>query len=278
MSRLALFATLFALLAPAAAAAPPAPIPLDHGWTFALAGGTPRTVSVPHVMQPDPTPAAFAGTTGTYRLRFTAPATPAGFGWALRFEQVRRVARVVLNGVTLGVHKDPYVPFTLPATSLRPGQPNDLVVEVDNRKGPEPREGWWNWGGITRPVTLVPQGPVVLSEPGLMPRVACDRRGRCRDGQVLLDGRLINRSAAPTRRWVNVVLRGPGGRVAGKGRLGGPLRAPGAWARRGARVHLGGRLALWSPDSPQRYPATLTTTANGAAAQAAKLKVGLRSA
>src|SRR5438270_4493278 len=149
--RLALFATLLALLAaPAGAQAvapPPRGVPLDRGWTFQLAGQpAPVRVSVPHVMQPDPTPAAFPGTTGTYRLRFTAPATPAGFGWALHFESVRRVARVTLNGVLLGVHTDPYVPFTLPARSLRPGA-NDLVVEVDNRKGPEPREGWWNWGG-----------------------------------------------------------------------------------------------------------------------------------
>ena len=89
---------------------------------------------------------------------------PAGFGWGLRFEAVRRTARVVLNGVVLGTHTDPYVPFTLPATSLRPGQPNELVVYVDNRKGPEPREGWWNWGGVTRPISLVPQGPVVFSD------------------------------------------------------------------------------------------------------------------
>ena len=37
-----------------------------------------------------------------------------------------------------------------------------LVVRVDNRKGKEPREGWWNWGGITRQVRLIPQGPVAM--------------------------------------------------------------------------------------------------------------------
>src|SRR6185503_1287561 len=141
---------------------------------------------------------SFPGTTGTYRLRFTPPRLPAGFSWALRFEQVRRVARVALNGALLGVHKDPYVPFILPARSLRPGVPNELVVQVDNRQGPEPREGWWNWGGITRPVTLVPQGPVVLRDLGLMPRLECNSAARCRDGQVLVDGLLTNRSAVRT--------------------------------------------------------------------------------
>src|SRR3954454_5662020 len=275
--RPALAATLFALFAVPAQAAPPRPVALDHGWTFALAGQAAKPVAVPHVMQPQPTPESFPGTTGTYTLRFTGPRTPPGFAWGPHFEQVWRGARVVLNGRTIGVHKDPYVPFTLPASSLRPGQPNELVVHVDNRKGPEPREGWWNWGGITRPVTLVPRGPVVLQDAGLMPRVDCDRRGRCRDGQFLLDGRLVNRSAAKVRPWVDVTLRAPARRVGGRARIAGPLLAPGASARLQARVHLGGRLALWSPEHPQRYTASLVTTAGGAVAQTDTLKVGLRS-
>src|SRR3954468_5446139 len=223
--RTLLLATLLALLAvpaTAPAAAPPRAVSLDRGWTFGVDGQAAKPIAVPHVMQATTTPATFNGTTGTYRLRFTAPATPRGFGWGLRFEQVRRVARVVLNGKTIGVHQDPYTPFTLPASTLRPGA-NALVVHVDNRKGPEPREGWWNWGGITRPVTLVPLGPIVLRDAGLMPRVACDRRGRCADGQFLLDGELVNRSGTKTRPWVTVALRAPDGRVAGRARIAGPL-------------------------------------------------------
>ena len=45
----------------------------------------------------------------------------------------------------------------------------------------------------------VPLGPVVLQDAGLMPRVDCDRRGRCRDGQFLFDARLVNRSPVKTR-------------------------------------------------------------------------------
>src|SRR5204863_472146 len=83
---------------------------------------------------------------------------------------------------------------------------NDLVVDVDNRKGPEPREGWWNWGGITRPVELVAQGPVVFDDFALLPHVDCDGDGHCRDAQVLLDGWLTNRTAARTRPTVSVRL------------------------------------------------------------------------
>ncbi len=100
----------------------------------------------------------------------------------------------------LGEHRDPYVPFELPATGLRPGEPNTLVVRVDNRKGREPREGWWNWGGIVRPVTLVPLGRLALAEPGLL------YRG---DGRVTLDGRLANRSRIALPARVRVTLRAP---------------------------------------------------------------------
>src|SRR3954447_1738956 len=209
--RTLLLATLLALPAvpaTAPAAAPPRAVSLDRGWTFGVDGEAAKPVAVPHVMQATTTPETFNGTTGTYRLRFTAPATPRGFGWGLRFEQVRRVARVVLNGKTIGVHQDPYTPFTLPASTLRPGA-NELVVHVDNRKGPEPREGWWNWGGITRPVSLVAQGPVVLRDLGLLPRVDCDRKGFCRDGQFLVDGWLTNRSAVRTRPTVIVRVTAP---------------------------------------------------------------------
>ena len=45
-------------------------------------------------------------------------------------------------------------------------------------QGPEnPREGWWNWGGITRPVTLVPKGRVALDDAAVLTRsLAPDRR------------------------------------------------------------------------------------------------------
>jgi hypothetical protein len=278
--RLSLLIAALALLAVPAgarAAALPTTSSLDRGWTFQLAGGAAQRVSVPHVMQPDPTPESFPGTTGTYRLSFTAPHLPAGFTWAVRFEQVRRVARVTLNGVLLGVHKDPYVPFTLAAPSLRPGQRNDLVVEVDNRKGPEPREGWWNWGGITRPVELIAEGPVVLNDFALLPHVDCNAAGRCRDAQVLLDGWVTNRLAQRTRPSVTVRLRSPRAHAITKAVIAGPVLAPGQRARLRARIHLDGRPEPWSPDDPVRYQADLETRDGaGHLTQADHPKIGLR--
>ena len=266
------------LAAPAAAADPPRPVPLKQGWTFTPERGTPRPVAVPHVFDGRPLPQLFEGTTGTYRLRFTGPRAPQGFGWALSFEQVRRVARISLNGRLLGVHRDPYIPFLVPAGDIRPGQANELVVEVDNRKGREPREGWWNWGGITRPVKLVPQGPVVLRDLALLPQLDCEQ-GRCRDARVLVDGWLVNRTGKATRPVVQVRLRAPRSGAVTKANIAGPVLQPGEEQRLQATVHIEGRPELWSPNSPNRYHATVTTRdGTGRVAQVDRVRAGIRRA
>ena len=175
--------------ASAFAADPPAPVPLTLGWQYApdpgdkgLAanwqsgrfGSTWEPTTVPHVFDARPLPNLFKGTVGWYRVAIKGPPTAEGTGWWLRFEQVRRKARVWLNGRELGSNTQPYTPFELPAIGLKQGQPNLLVVRADNRRVPGTREGWWNWGGITRPVSLISRGPVVLRDAGVMPARTCD--------------------------------------------------------------------------------------------------------
>src|SRR5919197_3111128 len=184
-----------------ATAAAPSPIELTHGWQFRFdpharggldtwRNGGPRTgwqpVSVPHVFDPRPLPALFHGTIGWYRLRFLGPPTPRGFGWALHFGAVRRTAAVWLNGRRIGTHIDPYASFVLPARGLKPRRSNLLVVRVVNRKQALPREGWWNWGGITRPVTLIPRGPVTLDDVAVMPQASCPAPQQCSQPSVIV--------------------------------------------------------------------------------------------
>src|SRR4051794_26463337 len=166
----AIAAAVLAVAVAPATAEPPSPVSLDgpdwqlhrdpsdkglaSGWS---AGGPEQgwqPISVPSTFDPRPLANLFHGTVAWYRLHFQAPDATAGYAWALRFDQVRRRTVVWLNGRRLGSHDDPYTPFELPARGLRRGD-NDLVVRVDNRKGTRPREGWWNWGGILRPVALV---------------------------------------------------------------------------------------------------------------------------
>ena len=280
------------LIAPARAQDPvPAPLPLASGWEFrpdpgdrGLRRGWParqpaggwQQITVPHVFDPQATEASFGGSVGWYRLRFTAPAARAGFDWELRFEQVRRRARVWLNGREVGRHSDPYVPFALAASGLRPGAVNELVVRVDNRKAREPREGWWNWGGIVRPVSLAPRGRLALRDPGLMPLVDCTPGGASCRAKVLVEGMLTNRSAEaiPAPR-VRLRLEPPGGGAPIEQTL--PTRGlqPGEMTRVSFSVPVDDP-QLWAPGSPNRYSATLTTLAGGTPTQVDARKVGLR--
>src|SRR3712207_6241183 len=102
--------TLFAvlLLAPAASAEVRGSVPLNEGWEFADQPEGPwRSIQVPHVMDPRPTPEVWEGRVAWYRLRFTGPRAE-GKSWWLRFDQVRRRAEAFLNGRPIGTNEDPY--------------------------------------------------------------------------------------------------------------------------------------------------------------------------
>ena len=247
-----------------------------------------RKARVPSVFDASVAPKLFGGQVKVYRLRFTAPKTKR-FRWLLRFEQARRRTTVVLNGRRLGVNIDPYTPFDIEAKGLRPGRVNELLVYVDSRKDPRLPEGWWNWGGITRPVWLVPKGRMTVSDLGLLSDVTC--RGPatgCRAG-LIVDGllsrlpreqpRFVRRGKKrfrlpPTQPKLTVRLRSPVGRVTRK-----TFTLNGSRKRR-LRQELELRVPapkLWSPERPQLYDARLTLSYKGRIQQYERKQIGLRS-
>ena len=277
-----------AMPAATAGAAHPESIPLADGWQFApdpldrgLAegwaarpeAGVWQAIQVPHVFDPRPLGELFPGSVGWYRLSLDPGATPDAQVWHLHFEQVRRVARIWLNGVEIGGHADPYVPFEVPATGLRPGQPNRLVLRVDGRKDERLREGWWNWAGLTRPVRLVARGAVGLDELGVMPRTNCT--AGCR-AWVLVDAQVTNRSTAPLEPTVAIRLTAPSGTATVK-EVGLARLDPGARVRVRFTVPVNGPAELWSPQTPQRYQVEVRTRIGGNDAQVDRLAIGLRS-
>ena len=247
---------------------------LDRGWEFAdEAKGPWQAVTVPHVMDPNPTTDVWEGRVAWYRLRFEGPAAEEGRGWALQFGQVRRRAQVFLNGNEIGRNTDPYTPFVLPADGLIPGETNTLVVRVDNRRTPGWREGWWNWGGITRPVHLVPRGRVELRDTGLLSEVDC--RGACR-AQVRLDTWVTNRTAQTARPYVTVRLKAPGTGFITQRRVRARTIPPGETAR----VQFGVPVEnpkLWAPERPRLYNATVEVRLGGTVEHVETARVGLRS-
>jgi beta-glucuronidase len=289
-------AALAALGAPGASAAPAAPpraVDLDAaGWQYAAdpqdaglregwarGGGhaTWTAVDLPHVFDPRPEDADFHGTTGWYRIRLTRPSdTPAGFDWGLRFEQARRLAQVFVDGRIVAIHTDPYAPFTVGLPALRDGRPHEVVVRVDNHKAKEPREGWWNWGGLTRPAALVPLGSLLTRDPGFLPQRRCDGEGRC-SWSVLVDATVENRGAATVVPTLAARLTAPGGGAAGAASATARPLAPGERARVRFRVPVRGDAQLWGPGHPALYAASLETrTPDGTVQQRDGARIGLR--
>ena len=68
-------------------------------------------------------------------------------------------AAVYLNGEELGEHEGGFTPFDFEITDRVRAHDNFLVLRVNNARGkdqvPTVNTDWWNYGGITRPVTLV---------------------------------------------------------------------------------------------------------------------------
>ncbi|MDQ3609909.1 MAG: hypothetical protein M3459_13595 [Actinomycetota bacterium] len=293
---LALIAALAVLIAavPTVLAESEELVALDDGWSFVedpgdegvgagrVTGGGEgwRDVSVPHVMLPDPVKENMRGTVGWYRTTFEGPESEDGRGWAVRFGSVRREATVWLNGRQIATNRDPYTPFTVPLDGLREGEDNTLVVRVDGRKGEEPREGWWNWGGIVRPVAIEPLGRVEYEGAAVMGDVSCNAGGEVCDARVLVDGWVRNRSDRPQTPQVEVELRGPEeeeeGEVAARGSARAPTIAPGERARVRFEVPVAGPLELWAPETPDLYSASVETSLGDEVQDVHTQRVGLR--
>jgi beta-glucuronidase len=308
MPAVLLLLALALLAAPAASAATPRAATLTRGWEVRDEQAAPAPVQQPPPLegQPEgqeaPGPTAqpetgpvtenweptrvpdvfdatamaelYPGHVKVYRLRFRGPRVPPGWRWLIRFESVRRGATVYLNGRRLGYDADAYTPFAFEAKGLRPGRSNLLTVRVDNRKNPKLLEGWWNWGGIIRPVRLVPVPPLALTDLGWMSEVSCRGPARRCKASLLLDGILDNHTRQRVKPTLTVRMRAPGGRKIAE-------RIELAAQRRGRRKL---RLSvpvptprLWAPDHPNLYRAAVELHAPGLPESVQRRTIGLRS-
>jgi beta-glucuronidase len=163
---------------------------------------------------------------------------------------------------------------------LRPGAVNTLAVVVDSRKDPRLPEGWWNWGGIPRPVTLVPVGKAHLRDLGVMPHVDCEGPATDCEGALLVDGILDRLPRERGRRLqpgaqIAIELRTPAGRLATRRLF--DLRGSRAGRRRNRIQIAVPRPVLWSPERPRLYRARIEVRYDGETVQVAKHDVGFRS-
>ena len=235
-----------------------------------------RNVKVPDVFDPLPVRADFHGTIGWYRVRFRTPNDP-GYAWAVHFGESRRVTDVWVDGRFVGSHDDPYTGFQFPLGPVPPGGEYTLVVRVDNRKGIQPREGWWNWGGIVQPVSLVPVGAVTVADLGVMPQLTCPQADQC-TGHLLVDAVVTNRSGSALTPTLSLTLAPPDGTSVPSqlADLAPGTLQPGQTASVRFAVPLTGQLALWEPGHPRLYKAHLDTVVGALVTQRDQLTVGLR--
>ncbi len=93
-----------------------------------------------------------------YKRSFDYAKSP-GTRLFVHFGACNYFAAVYLNGEQLGEHEGGFTPFDFEITDRVRAHDNFLVVRVNNTRGkdqvPTVNTDWWNYGGITRPVTLV---------------------------------------------------------------------------------------------------------------------------
>jgi beta-glucuronidase len=150
-------------------------------------------------------------------------------------------AIVYLNGEKLGEHEGGFTPFCFEIGDKLRAKGNFLVVKVDNtrrRDGvPTVNTDWWNYGGITRSVSLVELPETFLADymvqlaKGSLSEVA---------GWVRLSG---------SRREQTVTVAIPEAKITKTVRTD---------AQGFAELRFPAKLALWSPESPKLYEVVVT--------------------
>jgi beta-glucuronidase len=94
-----------------------------------------------------------------YRKKFDDPRQKEKQRIFLHFGAVNYRADVYLNAQKLGTHIGGFTPFSYEITNLLKETGNSLVVKVDNKRTkegvPTLNTDWWNYGGITRDVSLL---------------------------------------------------------------------------------------------------------------------------
>lgn len=174
-----------------------------------------------------------------YRTRFDADPAGASTRLFLRFGAANYEAHVYLNGRKLGTHVGGFTPFSFEVTGRVQPRDNSLVVRVDNRRR---REGvptlntdWWNYGGLTRGVTLVAVPAVFVREAMV---------------QLTSDG-----SAIAVRARLDGAAAGTAGRVTvsiPELKVEAAFTADGAGSVQGTMPVPAG-LLRWSPERPRLY-------------------------
>jgi beta-glucuronidase len=176
-----------------------------------------------------------------YRKTFDYP-SKAGTRLFLCFGAANYEAIVYLNGEKLGSHTGGYTPFAFEITGKTRQKANSVVVKVDDKRHredvPTVNTDWWNYGGLTRGVSLV-EVPETFIE---------DYFVQLKKGSTDTIAGWVKLNGPRTRQQVAIRIPEAG------------VSASVATDADGyAALSIPAKLTLWSPENPKLYEVTIAS-------------------
>jgi beta-glucuronidase len=170
-----------------------------------------------------------------YKRSFDYPKLPKSRLF-VHFGACNYFAAVYLNGEELGEHEGGFTPFDFEITDRVRAHDNFLVLRVNNTRGkdqvPTVNTDWWNYGGITRPVTLLEVPETFVQDYFIQMEKGSTHQIK---GLLQLNGKQLQQ---------NVVIRIPEA---------GLTKVFQTDARGRAEFTFSASLTLWSPENPKLY-------------------------
>ncbi|MBZ5581674.1 MAG: beta-glucuronidase [Acidobacteriia bacterium] len=174
-----------------------------------------------------------------YKRSFDYPVRP-GTRLTLYFGAANYEAIVYLNGEKLGTHTGGFTPFAFEVTGKVKPKDNFVVVKVDNKRRrdgvPTVNTDWWNYGGLTRGVSLIE-----TPETYIFDYFVQLRRG---SADTIAGWVKLNGSRAAQRVTVSIPEAGASVTIATD-------------ANGFAALSFPAKLSLWSPQNPKLYDVTI---------------------
>jgi beta-glucuronidase len=176
-----------------------------------------------------------------YRKTFDYP-SKAGTRLFLYFGAANYEAMVYLNGEKLGSHTGGYTPFAFEITGKTRQKGNSVVVKVDDTRHreavPTVNTDWWNYGGLTRGVSLV-EVPETFVE---------DYMVQLKKGSTDTIAGWVKLNGPRTRQQVAIRIPEAGVSV-----------TVATDANGYAALSVPAKLTLWSPENPKLYEVTIAS-------------------
>ena len=158
------------------------------------------------------------------------------------FGAANYIADVYLNGQKIGRHEGGFTPFNFEITKLIKDKDNFLIVKVDNKRHreavPTVNTDWWNYGGITRQVSLIEVPNTFVQDYFIQLQKGSQRHVA---GWVKVDG-------AQSAQKITVEI--PEAKIS---------KAFTTDSNGNAKIEFDADLTLWSPENPHLYEVNISS-------------------